>query len=115
MFHFGDTMTSKPAKGSSRRNAFMNRKGPIKVNESSSSDDEEDDKYKFSFIPSEKIKEHQKQKSKIFRNAKFCKDAYSESLTIKQNMNHKVNETDVQLLSKKELDLYLALEKKVNV
>ena len=36
----------------------MNRKGPIKVNESSSSDEEEDDKYKFSFIPSEKIKEH---------------------------------------------------------
>jgi len=76
MFHFGDTMTSKPGNKVSRRNAFMNRKGPIKVNESSSSDEEEDDKYKFSFIPSEKIKEHQKQKTNIFRNAEFCRKAY---------------------------------------
>lgn len=103
MFHFGDTMTSKPGNKVSRRNAFMNRKGPIKVNESSSSDEEEDDKYKFSFIPSEKIKEHQKQKTNIFRNAEFCRKAYQEALTIKQNMNSKVNENDTKLLTEKEL------------
>lgn len=69
-FNPNDTMQSKHgAPENPRRNAFANRKGPIKVNESSSSEEEEDETYKFSFIFSDKIKEHAKQKKNIFRNA----------------------------------------------
>lgn len=58
-FHMNDTMQSKGTTKQTGSNAFKNRRGNIKVNETSSSDEEDDEKYKFSFIPSEKIKEHQ--------------------------------------------------------